>query len=309
MRAPLLLLFACTILGCSPPHRAPAAPPPAVVPVATTTTALPREPEARIEVSLAGPTRVLYSPVTMRAPRPSVRVVITNPASEPLDVSDLHVRLDVTRGSQSVRCETARADDDTRRREPVTVAPGASAVFIRNADCPLALVGTYNVQVVVAFGRTAPFANGIVTQEISLTVAAPPHAQPRAIASVPGLYAAIGSGALVPTSTSKGRIVVAMVNAKNERIALPKTYVALRVRRVGTDIPCEDEPTRLLLPRMLDGNTVLTRPVDVSCLGLGATGTYDVEARLLLGEEVFPIGSLRVEISTDPSHQNRRLLP
>ena len=189
------------------------------------------------------------------------------------------------------------------------VAPGATAIFLRTVDCPLALAGTYVVQVVVAFGRAEPFAEGIVTKELTLTVAAPPDAQPRTVAAVPGLYAAIGSGGLVPSSKGPGRIVVALVNARSERIALPPMHVGLRVRRLGTDIPCEDQPTLLVVPPYLEGGAVLTRPIDVSCLGLGVTGSYDVEARLFVGDEVFPIGSLRVDVSTDPSHQNRRLLP
>jgi hypothetical protein len=301
---PFLFLAACTPPDWSAPHAPEVAPRAAV-----TSPGIARASDARIEVTLAGPTRVLYSAATMRAPRPVLRIAVTNPTSQPLDVSDLRVRLDVTRGNQKVRCEDARGEEGSRRREPLELAPGASALFIRTIDCPLALAGTYVVQVVVAFGRVEPFASGIVTKEIALTVAAPPDAQPRAVAAVPGLHAAIGSGGLVPSSKGKGRIVVALVNATHEPIALPPMHVALQVRRVGTDIPCEDQPTELVLPARLDGSAVITRPVDVSCLGLGVTGTYDVEARLLVGDEVFPIGSLRVDVSTDPSHRNRRLLP
>jgi hypothetical protein len=304
MRA--IVCAAIVLAACSPPPRAAAEVAPRT---SVTSAAIARASDARVEVSLAGPTRVLYSPATMRAPRPVIRVAVTNPTAQPLDVSDLRVRLDVTRGSQRVRCEDARTNDASSRREPQALAPGASAVFVRSVDCPLALAGTYVVQVVVAFGRAEPFATGVVTKELALTVVAPPDAQPRAVASVPGLHAAIGSGGLVPSTNGVGRIVVALVNAKSERIALPPMHVGLRVRRVGTDIPCEDEPTLLALPSHLEGSGVLTRPVDVSCLGLGVTGTYDVEARLLVGDEVFSIGSLRVEVSTDPSHRNRRLLP
>lgn len=306
MRA--LLAAAVLLAACTPPD--PRVPEPERYPrAAVTSPEVARASDVRIEVTLAGPTRVLYSPATMRAPRPVVRIAITNPTSQPLDVSQLRTRLEVTRGSQRVRCEDMRGADDARRRDPLVLAPDASAVFFRTIDCPLALAGTYVVQVVVAFGRSEPFASGVVTNELVLTVAAPPDAQPRAVAAVQGLHAAIGSGGLVPSSNGKGRIVVALVNATHDPVPLPPMHIALRVRRVGTDIPCEDEPTSLVLPPRLEGSAVLTRPVDVSCLGLGVTGTYDVEARLLVAEEVFPIGSLRIEVSTDPSHRNRRLLP
>jgi hypothetical protein len=305
MRA--LALLALVLVGCSPPEYAAAKTPPRPAPV--TSADIARAPDARVEVVLAGPSRVLYSPATMRAPRPVLRVLVENPSSQALDVSDLRVHLEVMRGNQRVRCDDAGADEVARRREPRVLTPGASAVFVRSIDCPLALAGTYVVQVVVAFGAEEPFASGIVAKELALTVAAPPDAQPREIAAVPGLYAAIGSGGLVPSAKGKGRIVVALVNAKSDRLALPPMEVAFRVRKVGTDIPCEDQPTPLSLPPVLEGSGVITRPVDVSCLGLGVTGTYDVEARLLVFGEVYPVGALRVDVSTDPSHRNRRLLP
>jgi hypothetical protein len=301
------VVFAWLLAGCSPQAHPP--PPPVLPRAVPVTTGVARATDARVEVTLAGPSRVLYSPATMRAPRPVIRIAVANPMSSPLDVSDLRVRLDVTRGSQRVRCEDAGADETTRRREPRALGPRASAVFMRTIDCPLALAGTYVVQVVVAFGNEEPFASGIVSKELALTVVASPDAQPRAIAGVPGLHAAIGSGGVVPSSSGPGRIVVALVNARSDRLALPTTQVSLRVRKVGTDIPCEDEPQTLALPAYLEPNAVLTRPVDVSCLGLGVTGSYDVEARLLIGDDLFPIGSLRIDVSTDPSHRNRRLLP
>lgn len=299
-----LVAIAIAVTACTP---AIAPEPTAAAPVMHSARIVPA-PDAKIDVALAGPSRVLYSPATMRVPRPAVRVIVTNPGAEPLDVADLRVGLDVTRGSQRVHCEDARADE-SRRREPLTLAPGTSATYVRLVDCPLAIVGTYVVRVVVSFGRVEPFAHGVVARELAMTVAAPPDAQPRAIAAVPGLHAAIGSAGMVSSTSGLGRMVVALVNERSEGIALPPMSIALRVRRAGTDIPCEDEPTPLALPAMLDANAVVTRPIDVSCLGLGVTGTYDVEARLLVGEHAFPIGSLRLDVTSDPSHVNRRLLP
>jgi hypothetical protein len=304
---PLLLALLSLALACSPP--ASLAPEPVAPRVERTSASVARATDARIEVSLAGPSRVLYSPATMRAPRPSIKITVTNPNAQPLDVADLRVRLDVTRGSQRVRCSDPPKDPNGRRGEPSVLAPGASFTWVRTVDCPLALAGSYVVQVVVAFGHDDPFASGVVTNELALSVAAPPDARPRAIEAVPGLYAGIGSGGLVPSSTSVGRIVVALVNGSGAPIALPAMRVATRVRRVGTDIPCEDEPAVVDLPARLEPGEVLTRPIDVSCLGLGVTGTYDVEARLLAGDIRQSIGTLRIDVSTDPSHQYRRLVP
>lgn len=297
-----IVLVACT--AASPPVREPP-------PVTTANAAaLVVQGEPRVEVTLASPPRVLYSPTTMRAPRPSVRVTITNTTAGMLDVANVRVRLEVSRDGVTLPCaKPAAAEPDAR--EPLALAPGATETYVRTLDCPLPLAGTYAAKVFVAFGRDG-WSEGRPVRDIALTVAAPPDAQPRAIPDVPGLFAAIGSGCEVPTRVGKGRMVVALVNARKDAIELPPMRLGVRVRKVGTEIPCEDDPARLETPAVLLPGTTHTMPVDVSCLGLSVTGTYDVEARLLVDRPEqtteHAIGSLRIAVSTDPA-RNRRLYP
>lgn len=288
-----------------------AAPVPASPPVTKTSAAtLVVQGEPRVDVVLASPPRVLYSPSTMRAPRPAVRVTIANTTGGTLDVSNVRVRLEVTREGAIIPC-TRPSEPDVSAREPLTLAPGASATYVRTLDCPLPLAGTYAARVFVAFGREGGWSEGRAVTDLALSVTAPPDAQPRAIDAVPGLFAAVGVGCEAsPTLDGKGRIFVALVNARSKRISLPPMRLAVRVRKVGTEIPCEDEPAQLEVPPILEPGTSHTMPVDLSCLGLGISGSYDVEARLLVDRPETPtehsIGALRVVVSTDPA-RNRRI--
>lgn len=297
-----------SIAACTTPLPAP--PPAATTTARAATLAIESEPE--VEVALASPQRVLYSASTMHAPRPAVRVTITNTTSGALDVADVRVRLEVEREGVTIPCAKTPPPEE-HAREPRTLAAGASETYVRTLDCPLPLAGTYAARVFVAFGHDGPWSQGRPVRELAIRVAAPPDAQPRAIAAVPGLFAAIGAGCEAsPTLDGKGRVYVALVNARSERIPLPPLRLAVRVRKVGTDIPCEDEPARLASPAMLDPGESRTLPVELSCLGLGVNGTYDVDARLLVDESARPsehaIGSLRIFVSTDPA-RNQRIWP
>jgi len=287
--------------ACAAPARSP--PPPAVV---VTSAPARAAAEPRVEVTLASAPRILYSPAAMHAPRPSVRITVTNTEDAEIDVENVRIRIELTRDGVPIRCSESEV---AAAREPHVLAPGETAVYVRTMDCPLSLAGAYAARVVVAFGASGPWAEGRVVRELAITVAAPPDAQPHPIASVPGLFAAIGSGNVIPATMGKGRVVVALVNARNERILLPPMQIALAVRRVGTNIPCGDEPAPLAAPAALDAGATVALPIEVSCLGFGVTGAYDVEARLLVANDEQRIGVLRVEVTSDPARINSRVLP
>lgn len=297
-----------SIAACATPLPAP--PPAATTTPRAATLAVAREPE--VEAALASPRRVLYSASTMHAPPPTVRVTITNPSSSALDVSDLRVRLEVVREGVTIPCGKP-SEPEQRAREPLSLAPGASETYLRTVDCPLPLAGTYAARVFVAFGHDGPWSEGRAVRELAIQVAAPPDAQPRAIDAVPGLFAGIGAGCEAsPTLDGKGRLYVSLVNARRERIAVPPLRLAVRVRKLGTLIPCEDEPAALPAPAMLEPGSARTLPVELSCLGLGVEGTYDVDARLVIDESArpseHPLGTLRIFVSTDPA-RNQRIWP
>ncbi len=304
--AALVSMTACASAPSGPP---PLAPEPAPVTTSNAASLVVRG-EPRVEVSLASPPRVLYSPSTMRAPRPVVRVIIVNTTGGTLDVANVRVRLEVTREGAVIPCARP-AEPERAAREPRTLAPGESETYVRTVDCPLPLAGTYAARVFVAFGREGPWSGeGRSVRDLALTVAAPPDAQPRPIEDVPGLYAGIGAGTEVsPTLDGKGRIFVALVNARNHRISLPPLRLASLVRKVGTEIPCVDEPVRIEAPAFLEPGTSHKTPVALSCLGLGVSGSYDVEARLLVDRPEGPtehvIGALRITVSTDPARNQR----
>jgi hypothetical protein len=113
------------------------------------------------------------------------------------------------------------------------------------------------------------------------------------------------------SKTAHDRIVVALVNGSRAKVAIPPLYAAFEVHRRGTTIPCVDEPVRLETPEVLDPGASFTAPVAVSCHGRGDEGVYDVDAFLVVDDggrrTQQSIGSLRVEVGTDPALNNRVL--
>jgi hypothetical protein len=258
---------------------------------------VPGQPTPTVTAVLVGSPHVLYSPSILGTSRPSVRVTVSNPAGTPVDISNLRVRLEAFREGTRIDCE--RTPSTRAAREPAQLGPGVKATFLRSVDCGLPLAGSYRANVIVAFGNVEPWASGKIVREIELTVAAP-NGEPRAIEAVSGLYAAIGASTLLSPPAEHGRLVLGLVNAGSEPVVPPPMSVRLRVYRVGTPIPCEDEPIALALPAVLGPGTRHYVPVVVSCLGLGIEGVYDVEAVLLVrgGEQV--VGRLRLGITHDP---------
>jgi hypothetical protein len=250
-----------------------------------------------VAVDLRAPERVLWSPATLGPSKPRLGIVLTNDGAVPVDVSDLRVHLEVVRDGVSFRCEKEIGASPSER-EPRVLVPRATHVFERTLDCSLPLVGTYSVSVGVSFGK-----NGTPREAraFTLRVVAAKELEPRAIATVPGVWAAIGaSNLLIAKEHGAGRIVVAIVNAGSTPIEMPETLLAVRVSRAGSPIPCEDVPTRLAAPEILGPGVTYTEPVGVSCLGLGVPGVYDVDARLVTRGTETAIGHLRIEITNDP---------
>ena len=142
---------------------------------------------------------------------------------------------------------------------------------------------------------------------------APDHLEPRPVSSIPGLFAGIGSSAVLVGESGRGsgRMAVALVNGGLRPIELPKLHLALQVFRAGSPIPCEDAPIELSVPSPLGPGETHRIPVDVSCLGLGTPGNYEVVVRLRVGdgaERSEELGRLRIEITDDPARRMPPLL-
>ncbi len=257
------------------------------------------EEEPAVAISVRAPAHARYMPSILGAPRPRLALTVTNRGLRPLDVANLRVHLAVEHAGVSFPCEP---DPGPRAREPSSLEPGATFAFERRVDCALPLAGLYTVRVGVSFGRGA-WSSGRVVDRFTLSVTAPTSVQPRPIGAT-GLWASAGATPVAASSTGRGqaRIAIAIVNASPGALDVPRLRIATRVRKSGATFACEDTPVELDPPSPLAAGATHREPLELSCVGLGAAGVYAVEIRLLVeGAPDVPLGTVRVEVTRDPS--------
>lgn len=273
-------------------------------PPSAPTEVTPRSSTGGIEVTVRAPARAVWTASTLGPSKPALRVIVTNRSAEPVDVSNLRIHLEATREGTMFRCNENAGPDPTAR-EPSSVGPGGSLTFDRTVDCALPLTGSYAVRVAVSFGN-GEWRRPRDVQSFALDVAAFGREEPRPFAPVPGLWAALGASPSIggETRMGYGRIAILLVNGTNNPIAAPPLKLALSVYRAGTSIPCEDEPVPVLVPAVLGSGESHRQSLEVSCLGLTTTGTFEVVGRLVAGDEAVEIGRLRIRVSHDPALHN-----
>lgn len=295
-----IALFAILALGCG--HARSVQPRPA----STQTSSLEATPTAEdLSVELRSPKDAAWISSTLGPSKPTLGIVVTNRGRATADVSDLRVYLEAIREGVSFRCASSVGPSEDVR-EPSSLAPGDSFEFERALDCSLPLTGQYSVKVSVSFGH-GEYRSPRPIRAFTLAVHGPEKLEPRPIASIPGLWGAIGSSRVLvgETGAGSGRIAVSIVNGSAAEVSLPPLRLALRVYRAGSPIPCVDEPIKLKTPAKLPPGSTHREPIEVSCLGLGVPGMYEVAARLQIAKTGVEteIGRLRVEISNDLSRQ------
>jgi hypothetical protein len=259
--------------------------------------------DVAVSVVLQSPMHVRWVQTTLGASKPTLGVVVVNRGAATVDVSNLRVHLDAIRESVSFHCaeEVGAASGS---REPTSLAAGASFTFERTLDCALPLVGSYAIRVGVSFGH-GDWSKLREVRAFNLRVFATHELEPRHVEPVPGLWGALGASNVMNgrRAGGPGRLVVALVNGGRTPLELPRFRLALRVYRVGVPVPCEDAPIELKTPPVLGVGESYHEPIDVSCLGLGVLGKYDIAGRLEIGTNgdgwQTELGRIRVEISNE----------
>lgn len=239
-----------------------------------------------------------YDPSTFGLGGAFVGIELTNVSKARVQVDVPHATFVAKREGVPFPCEPM-IDADHGVREPPFLDPGATFSYHRQLDCRLALPGTYEIAVSLAFGHVEPVPVGEVRVEL---VARGPRV-PRPHAGISGLFAMVsGDTASRPQGDTKTgyAVVVALVNGGTRPIDLPASRALFRVTRVGTALPCMDEPVALHPPpRLAPGATHVER-VPVSCV-MNKPGAYDVDAALLVGQErESAMGRVRLSVSEDP---------
>jgi hypothetical protein len=263
---------------------------------------------ADVSIELRSPAQVRWLQTTLGPTKPTLGVVVANRGASPLDVSDLRVHVEAVLDDVSFRCaDEVGPTTNPREHEPRNLPPGGSFVFKRTLDCALPLVGNYAIRVAVAFGRGGT-ATVREVRSFGLRVFAAKEIEPRNIEPIPALWGALGATPIEEGRPgAAGRLVVALVNGGRTPLELPRFRLAVRVYRLGAPLPCEDAPLELKTPAVLGAGKSYHEPIEVSCLGLGVAGKYEVVGRVRVGERdgdgpwETELGRLRVEISDDPS--------
>ena len=303
-----LLAFTACVAACQPAAFAPATPA-SNAPVISAAPRPASPSDVTIRVDLRAPLHARYDPTVLAAAKSWLEIQVFNHGPTALDISDFRAHLEATREGVSFGCKK-EIGASNGEREPSTLAPGGSFVFERALDCALPLAGSYAVRVAVSFGAGA-YRTPRAVRSTTLTVSAPADLAPKPVDGYPGLYAAIGASARLDGGKDHGigKMMLSLVSARKAPTKLPPLRLALRVYRVGHSIPCEDEPVGLREGGLLGPGESRFEPIEVSCLGLGVPGSYDVEARLLVGREgsehgappehEVVLGKLRVEVVTN----------
>lgn len=245
-----------------------------------------------------GTTRLVWGAALLGAKPPDVRIVVRNRGNATLDVTDFHANLSATRAELALRCD----EEAPIGRDASRVEPGEAATFDRTFNCVLPLSGTYDASVTVTFGNGAARREERVEKPIVLTVEAPDAQDPHRVEGVPGLWAAVGTGRVLATSSANDHAMLAviLVNGTSEEVKLPAMRISLRVERNGTRASCNESALPLHTPRMLEAGDTHMETVNATCVGLGTSGRYEISARLLAGERATELGRLAVDVTSDP---------
>lgn len=254
---------------------------------------------ADLSVRLLAPKSRAYDPSTFGPGGTSVGIELTNTSRGEMAIETLRASFTPVREGVTFPC-TAAIPASNGLREPTTLRPGEAFVFHRELDCRLSLPGAYEIGVRLAFGAEAAIEAG----HFSFALEARGPRVPKPHPASPGLFAMMaGDTASRPQGASDGAyaVVVALVNGSAKPLTLVGPRVLFRVTRVGSALPCMDEPVVLHPPALLAPGALHVERVPITCV-MHKPGNYDIDAAVLLGDDgrEAPLGRVRLSVSQDP---------
>jgi hypothetical protein len=249
--------------------------------------------ELDVHVASSGPYR---SEVLGSKPEP-VTIEVKNPSDYTRDLSSPLLTFIVRRGATPIRCAPGGG---VPAQDPTSVAPGASATFLR-ALCVLPLPGHYDVRVVASFGgrpaRATSFAFDVVPTQKNL---------PRPLASYPNVLAALGADLtgmkLTRPEWQSGayRVGLRVTNTATVPTPLGDATMIFRVTKEGRSLACSDTKPVKLAPRLAPGESA-TATIPVTCL-VDVEGRYEIHASLVFARDGVEteLGEIFVQVTSDP---------
>jgi hypothetical protein len=285
-------LFLAMFLGCAPAAVEPLSAPSAPV---TTTGA---EITAPFSVTAVGKPSAPYRSEILGSKPEAVELVITNGTGVPRDVSPIGVSFLARRGAVRMRCDSPT---DLRPRDPNVIAPRASIKIMREL-CSLPLLGHYEIDVMTSFGNAPASRVG----SFGFDVTGGERNVPRALASYPQLYAAMGGNLTGVKFTQPEwragayHVVVRVTNGATSEVPLGAAEMIFRVTRDNRPLACTDTKP-VTFPARLGPGESATASIPVTCL-IDVKGQYQIHANLAFARDEVEteLGVIHVEVTSDP---------
>ncbi len=286
-------LFLAAFIACAPATaEPPSAPPP---PVVTTTGA---EISPPLSVTVIGKPSAPYRSEILGSKPEAVELVIANGTDEPRDVSPIGVSFRARRGAVRVRCDSPT---ELRPRDPNVIAPHATIKIMREL-CSLPLPGHYEIDVMSSFG-VAPAAR---VGSFGFDVTRGERNVPRALASYPQLYAAMGGNLTGVKFTQPEwkagayHVVVRVTNASTVDVPIGPAQMIFRVTKDNHPLACTDVKPVELPARLASGESA-TASIPVTCL-IDVKGEYQIHANLAFARDELEteLGVIHVQVTSDP---------
>lgn len=246
---------------------------------------------------------VAYRPSALGLAGHHVGIALQNTTGGYLELGELRATFTARREGVEFPCRAA-VGHASGEREPRRLRPWEGYVFERDLDCQLTLPGRYTIAVTLTLGGAVP----VTLPSLSLDLEGRGGQVPQAHPGVPGLWAMLsGDHNARPLSAegfAKGgyAVVVAVVNGGPRPLALRGARLLFRVYRVGTPLPCMDEPVTLRPPAVLRPGESHFERIPVTCV-MNKPGTYDIDSVLLVDQDPreLPLGRTRVTVGADPN--------
>ena len=248
---------------------------------------------ASLRVVVYGPARALYDPIGLGIGR-QVVVTLANDGAAAVRVGGVDVAFAAKRNGVAAPCEEHAP---SHVRGPTTIAPAATASFVRDLDCKLAVPGHYAVRVLAAWDGAALHDVG----GFALDVVDSAGRGPRPITGRPGLLAAVAGAPLVAPTTGY-EATIAILNESAMVQPLGVLRVVLRSKPDYKDLWCVSPATDLAAPEVLASGRMHVVRARLHC-DLSKTGTYVVMASVVLegSSEPSEAGEMRVRVTSDPT--------
>jgi hypothetical protein len=254
-------------------------------------------------VRVVSETALPYRPSALGVAGHHVGIAFQNTTRGYLELGELRVTFSARREGVEFPCRPL-VGPAGGEREPSRLRPFEGYVFERDLDCQLTLPGRYAIGVQLTLGSGAPIALPDLPIDVEPRGSRAPQQHP----GVPGLWAMIAGDKNARPLSAEGfarggyAVVIALVNGGPRPLELRGARVLFRVTRVGTPLPCMDEPVALRSPATLAPGASHFERIPVTCV-MNKPGTYDIDSALLVDQDPreLPMGRTRVTVGADPT--------